>query len=74
MQGILAAKYPPLVESIKQVGSQLQQVHQEVEDTQVGLVILTIIHGLVSVCLSHYSYSSGLITSRPAASDQHDPS
>uniref|UniRef100_UPI00358F3985 E3 ubiquitin/ISG15 ligase TRIM25-like isoform X3 n=1 Tax=Myxine glutinosa TaxID=7769 RepID=UPI00358F3985 len=35
-KGILAAKYPPLVESIKQVGSQIQQVHQEVRDTQVS--------------------------------------
>uniref|UniRef100_UPI00358F6152 E3 ubiquitin-protein ligase TRIM11-like isoform X2 n=1 Tax=Myxine glutinosa TaxID=7769 RepID=UPI00358F6152 len=34
LKGILAAKYPPLVESIKQVGSQIQQVHQVVRDTQ----------------------------------------
>uniref|UniRef100_UPI00358FA2EA E3 ubiquitin/ISG15 ligase TRIM25-like isoform X1 n=1 Tax=Myxine glutinosa TaxID=7769 RepID=UPI00358FA2EA len=36
LKGILAAKYPPLVESIKQVGSQIQQVHQVVRDTQVS--------------------------------------
>uniref|UniRef100_UPI00358EB947 E3 ubiquitin/ISG15 ligase TRIM25-like n=1 Tax=Myxine glutinosa TaxID=7769 RepID=UPI00358EB947 len=35
-KGILAAKYPPLVESIKQVGSQIRQVHQEVRDAQVS--------------------------------------
>uniref|UniRef100_UPI0035901A80 E3 ubiquitin-protein ligase TRIM47-like n=1 Tax=Myxine glutinosa TaxID=7769 RepID=UPI0035901A80 len=35
-KGILAAKYPPIVESIKQVGSQIRQVHQEVRDTQVS--------------------------------------
>uniref|UniRef100_UPI00358F72DD nuclear factor 7, ovary-like isoform X1 n=1 Tax=Myxine glutinosa TaxID=7769 RepID=UPI00358F72DD len=33
-KGILAANYPPIVESIKKVGSQIQQVHQEVRDTQ----------------------------------------
>ena len=39
MQGILLAKYPPLIESIKEVGSQIQQVHQEVEDTKVGVTL-----------------------------------
>jgi len=39
MQGILVGKYSPLIESIKQVGSQIQQVQQEVEDTQVGVIL-----------------------------------
>jgi len=39
MQGILVGKYSPLIESIKEVESQIQQVQQEVEDTQVGVIL-----------------------------------
>uniref|UniRef100_A0A8C4X0R8 B box-type domain-containing protein n=1 Tax=Eptatretus burgeri TaxID=7764 RepID=A0A8C4X0R8_EPTBU len=35
-KGILAAKCSPLIESIKEVGSQIQQVQQEVEDTELS--------------------------------------
>uniref|UniRef100_UPI00358E138A E3 ubiquitin-protein ligase Midline-1-like n=1 Tax=Myxine glutinosa TaxID=7769 RepID=UPI00358E138A len=35
-KGILVAKYSPLIESIKQLGSQIEQVQQEVKDTQLS--------------------------------------